>query len=189
MGRKPILANQRSIPVSFSVKPALYDRIENMAYDQRFTRSKFLQEAVHRYINFIETKDTPTLHDMSVEQRVAIGANALLEAHRDGDKISPRIIAHLKKQLEVYEMKNILAKIDANIAETKQQISESQEPQITFEDYGASRHFIRNNGSVIGKIIKQNRRWKIMDNEMSGGETYRTLRAAKEDVVSYYVGE
>jgi len=178
MGRKPILANQRSIPVSFSVKPALYDRIENMAYDQRFTRSKFLQEAVHRYINFIETKDTPTLHDMSVEQRVAIGANALLEAHRDGDKISSRIVAHLKKQLEVFEMKNLLSSIDENIAQTKRQISAAAEIKTVKSDTGEYR--VHRNEKPVAKIFKQLNKWHLV--ELENDELIimtKTLKSAK----------
>ena len=186
MGRKSISPKTRSIPVSFSVKPQLADRIENLAYDQRFTRSKFLQEAVLRYINFIEMKDSPMLHDMSAEQRVVIGANALQEAIRDGDEIRPSIIAHLKKQLEVFEMKNFIKEIDYNVAEAKKIFSDSINSDIVFEKVpNQSEYQIFNNGTNVGTIYKDldlvGKIWVVKQgNDIN---THRTLKEAKAAVL------
>lgn len=107
MGRKTISAKQRSIPVSFSVKPALADRIEDMAYDQRFTRSKFLQEAVLRYINFIEMgglESSENVSEMSATRKTVIGLNALQQAVREDDFSVPNeVLRSLTEAIDLYK--------------------------------------------------------------------------------------
>jgi len=95
MGRKTIPPSQRNIPISISVKPKLADKIEQYAHDRRFSRSKFLTEAVHRYINFIEMgglEGSENVADMTLNRRFAIGLNALREANREGETIGANLI-------------------------------------------------------------------------------------------------
>lgn len=190
MGRKPITPSQRSIPVSFSVKPVLADRIEQMAYDQRFTRSRFLSEAVLRYINFIEMgglEGSENVTDMTLGRRVLIGANALQEANRENEPLPKNIIEFLKSQLSIYETKNLIRKIDAK--EAKKAVADTRPAKITFENIGASRHLIKNNGTAIGQIEKFQKRWIVRDSEaISQSFTFKTLKSAKQEVKDFYQG-
>lgn len=185
MGRKPISPKQRSIPVSFSVKPVLADRIEEMAYDQRFTRSRFLSEAVLRYINFIEMgglESSERVEDMTLGRRVLIGANALQEANRENEPIPDSIIELLKKQIEIYDTKNLIRDIDE-----KEFKSISVSPvDIVFEKVpNQSEYQIFNHGSPIGTIFKGSlsKQWFLRESGDSHPREFPTLKAAKATVL------
>lgn len=129
------------------------------------------------------------LHDMTCEQRVAIGANALQEAARDGDEISPRIIAHLKKQLEIFEMKNLIKEIDANVADTKQQLGATLvDVDITFGRYNMNdgiEYHAFNHGTQIAVIYKDSdypkKPWIVKQG--NDFDSHRTLKDAKAALI------
>jgi hypothetical protein len=162
MGRKSISPKTRSIPVSFSVKPHLADKIENLAYDQRFTRSKFLQEAVLRYINFIEMNDSPMLHDMSAEQRVVIGANALQEANKDGDEIRPSIIEHLRKQLRLFDASQELENEGLSGVEKEATAIITASGKVTKSKYEKGEYTLWADGHLIGRAKKIGKIWRAV---------------------------
>jgi len=184
MGRKPLSPKQRSIPVSFSVKPVLADRIEEMAYDQRFTRSRFLSEAVLRYINFIEMgglEASERIEDMTLGRRVLIGANALQEANRINEPIPDNILELLKNQLDIYDTKNLVRDID--MKEFAHVPATSSEADITFDKiHGHSEYQIFNHGTNVGIIYKNNSKW-IVDDRDGKLTRYKTLKAAKAAVL------
>ena len=194
MGRKPITPNQRSIPVSFSVKPVLADRIEQMAYDQRFTRSRFLSEAVLRYINFIEMgglEGSENVTDMTLGRRVLIGANALQEANRENEPLPENIIDFLKEQLSIYETKELIREIDAKELPSIPSDGALIDADITFDKVpNQSEYQIFNHGTNVGKIYKSQGKHRgkakatnwLVD---SGGflNAYKTLKAAKTAVL------
>ncbi len=186
MGRKPIMANQRSIPVSFSVKPALYDRIENMAYDQRFTRSKFLQEAVLRYINFIQNKETTqNIADMPLQQKVIIGINALQSMNADGEELTPAVYEMMKKQIEIYDLKTVVRRVDEKEIPPKVATSAVRNPaDITFiKVRGRKEYQIFNHGNLIGFIGYDLTQKSWVTSIGNDWNSHRTLKHAKATVV------
>lgn len=195
MGRKPISPKTRSIPVSFSVKPHLADKIENLAYDQRFTRSKFLQEAVLRYINFIEMKDSPMLHDMSAEQRIAIGANAIQEANRDGDEIRPAIIEHLRKQLRLFDASQELEKEKVTLSKEQDLATRRDRFEVRMSQAGKYYVHDTSNGSTVytiekltnTKIIQDGLKWKTEHVESKDTDYSKTLKLSIEAVMEGWI--
>lgn len=192
MGRKPISPKTRSIPVSFSVKPYLADKIENLAYDQRFTRSKFLQEAVLRYINFIEMKDSPMLHDMSAEQRIVIGANALQEANRDGDEIRSSIIEHLRKQLRLFDAsqeleKEVPTKLDAEARKVRFEVRKLEAGSYYVYDLleGHSVYTIVKLSNTA--IIQDGLKWKTEHLASKLRVFHKTLKLAVEAIMEGWI--
>lgn len=194
MGRKPITPSQRSIPVSFSVKPVLADRIEQMAYDQRFTRSRFLSEAVLRYINFIEMgglEGSENVSDMTLGRRVLIGANALQEANRENEPLPENIIEFLKNQLSIYETKGMIREIDAKELPSIPSGGALVDAEIYFEKVpNQSEYQIFNHGTNVGKIYKSKGKhrgkskatnWLVDSNGFLNA--YKTLKAAKAAVL------
>lgn len=194
MGRKSISPTQRSIPVSFSVKPVLADRIEQMAYDQRFTRSRFLSEAVLRYINFIEMgglEGSENVSDMTLGRRVLIGANALQEANRENEPLPENIIEFLKNQLSIYETKGMIREIDAKELPSIPSGGALVDADITFEKVpNQSEYQIFNHGTNVGSITKLTSKhrgkakgtlWMVTSG--SSQLTYKTLKAAKAAVL------
>jgi hypothetical protein len=195
MGRKTISAKQRSIPVSFSVKPQLADRIEDMAYDQRFTRSKFLQEAVLRYINFIEMgglESSENVTDMTLGRRLLIGANALQEANRENEPMPDNIMSFLKQQLEIYDVKTVVRRVDAR--EAKKELPQknpirgedlTSTHEVVFERITAGDYAGSIDGEQVATIIKYNSKWRA--NYGFGDVWYDTLKEAKQDLQEFFV--
>jgi len=105
MGRKPIPTKQRAQPISFSLKPHLIEKIDDYAADLRFSRSKFLQQAVTEYMtrHIVHGGDdlSPNVHTMSIGQRVAVGLAALQEANREGETIPKPIMDALRRELNM----------------------------------------------------------------------------------------
>ena len=104
MGRKSIPYNQRARPISFSLKPHFIEKIESYCEDHHFNRSKFLQEAVNRYMlandmDYLRTSNK--VDDMDIHRRVAVGLAALQEANRDGETIKKPIMDALRNELPV----------------------------------------------------------------------------------------
>ena len=104
MGRKSIPPNQRAQPISFSLKPHLIEKIDDYASDLRFSRSKFLMEAVTQYILKADMgymAASNNVNDMTLAQKVAVGLAALQEANREGETISKHVMDELRRELEV----------------------------------------------------------------------------------------
>lgn len=106
MGRKPILPSQRAQPISFSLKPHLIEKIDDYAADLRFSRSKFLQQAVTEYmtrhiVNPNNTDLSSNVDDMSLDRRVAVGLAALQEANREGVTIRKGVMDALRRELNM----------------------------------------------------------------------------------------
>jgi hypothetical protein len=189
MGRKSISPTQRSIPVSFSVKPVLADRIEQMAYDQRFTRSRFLSEAVLRYINFIEMgglEGSENVSDMTLGRRVLIGANALQEANRENEPLPENIIEFLKNQLSIYETKGLIREIDAKEGKRSSfaELDALIDADITFKKIPKRREYnIFNHGTQIG-TIEYSPDFKAWITSIGNDrDSHRTLKHAKLTVM------
>jgi len=199
MGRKPISAKQRSIPVSFSVKPQLADRIEDMAYDQRFTRSKFLSEAVLRYINWIEMgglEGTDDVSEMSATRKTVIGLNALTAAVREQDfSIPNNILQDLSRAIDLYKMSESNAKSASILQDNQGPVAETPESPraVVFERVEAGTYQIwdddyrrRNIGSITKLTSKHRGKAKgtLWMLTMKGSQlTYKTLKAAKAAVL------
>lgn len=104
MGRKSIPYNQRARPISFSLKPHFIEKIESYCEDHHFNRSKFLQEAVNRYMlanDMDYLASSNKVDDMDVHRRVAVGLAALQQANRDNETIKKPIMDALRKELPV----------------------------------------------------------------------------------------
>lgn len=103
MGRKPIPPSQRAQPISFSLKPHLIEKIDDYASDLRFSRSKFLMEAVTQYILKADMgymAASNNVNDMTLAQKVAVGLAALQEANREGETISKPVMDALRRELD-----------------------------------------------------------------------------------------
>ena len=108
MGRKPIAPSQRAQPISFSLKPHLIAKIDDYAGDMRFSRSKFLMQAVTEYMtrNIVNPNDvefSSNTNDMTLTQKVAVGLEALKQANMEGETISAAVIKALKRELGVVD--------------------------------------------------------------------------------------
>ena len=191
MGRKPIPQSQRAQPISFSLKPRLIDEIDDYAHDLRFSRSKFLMEAVNHYMlqqkmGYLE--ESSNVHNMSTQRKVIVGANALQEANREGEEIAESVIELLRNQLAIYDTKSLVRQIDAKEGRTSIISAPSateSDSDIHFDKVrNESRYRIFNNGTTIGRIFKAiDGQWtvEIGDDEVLG--TWKTLKAAKAAVL------
>jgi hypothetical protein len=115
MGRKPIPRKQRAQPISFSLKPHIIEKIDDYSHDLKFSRSKFLEEAVTRYMLATDMKMieqeredrrlSSSTHDMTPDQKVAMALAAIQKANRDGYTISKSIMDNLRRELEPSQSK------------------------------------------------------------------------------------
>lgn len=155
MGRKPIQASQRSQPISFSLRPHLIEKIDDYAHDMKFSRSKFLMEAVNQYMikhQMGHYDSENNIGNMTTDQVISAASNRLQNANRDDEKINEHAIKNLKKQLEIYELKHQVRSIDEEEAQTIHHPS-AEEFDITFDKVkGYKEYQIFNFGSRIGTI-------------------------------------
>ena len=82
MARPRIRPSARSIPISFSVKPDLAAKIDEYSHQIRFSRSKFLAQAVTEAITKIEMGYDLSdfdVRNMTDSQKLAIALNTLNE--------------------------------------------------------------------------------------------------------------
>ena len=102
MARPRIRPSARKIPISISVSPALADKIDEYSHQIRFSRSKFLAQAVTEAINKIELRHDLEDYDFRnlSDDRMAY----LAKLRFDGaDEINPTIVQQLKDSIEEYE--------------------------------------------------------------------------------------
>jgi hypothetical protein len=151
-----------------------------MAYDQRFTRSKFLTEAVSRYINFIEMgglEATEDVSEMTTTRRVAIGLNALQEAIETNDfSIPESILSMLETYLQEYK----------EMAPDKIEFEWVRVDDKKFVNYGDYMLKPIVNGQRLANLInitKEGRNWVFDDPVFRTAEprVHKTLKAAKAD--------
>ncbi len=101
MGRKPLSPNQRAQPISFSLRPHLIEQIDEYAHDLRFSRSKFLMEAVRKYMIRTDRDASDDVENMSIDRRFVIGLNALREANQHNVTIKAQLIQMMQEELRI----------------------------------------------------------------------------------------
>lgn len=196
MGRKTIPRNQRSIPISFSVKPHLADRIDEFSHQLRFSKSKFLAQAVTEYMtrHIVDPNDraiSSNVEDMNINQRIAVGIAAIQEAIRDEDEINPAILNTLRTAIKQYdEQTTTLEPMEPLTDDQKQQESEIR--------FGEDFTFVKIQGASlstymvaqrdedgkripVGQIVRNNdfaRKWNVIVNREIVGMA-NTLKDAK----------
>jgi len=187
MGRKPIPSAQRSQPISFSLRPHLIEKIDEYAHDLRFSRSKFLMEAVSQYMikhdmGYLDSDNN--VHNMTLQQRMSVGLTALQQINVDGEEVTPNLIKNLKDSLSIYETKKLMRDIDSKHPSQKQLpiISEASDIDLTFEKVeNKSEYNVYNFGQLIGLIYKDTnfkRKWIV--EELDGSKSsHMTLKDAK----------
>lgn len=187
MGRKTIPQSQRAQPISFSLKPRLIDEIDEYAHDLRFSRSKFLMEAVNHFMlqqrmGYLD--ESNNVHNMTKKRKVVVGLTAIQEAVRDGDfTISNDILQSLSRAIDLYKMSESNAKTEALEAELA---TEPQTRNITFVNLGSSMYLINDNGIKLGRIEKIGKNWRILD--MGIAVSFKTLQSAKQEVLDFFMG-
>tara|TARA_R110002110_G_C13444041_1_gene716427 strand:+ start:1239 stop:1658 length:420 start_codon:yes stop_codon:yes gene_type:complete len=108
-------------------------------------------------------KDSPMLHDMSAEQRIVIGANALQEANKDGDEIRPSIIEHLRKQLRLFDASQELELEKPKVQKT----IIPAEGIVTKTRYEKGEYTLWADGHYIGRAKKMGKVWRAVAVESS----------------------
>lgn len=186
MGRKRIPPNQRALPISFSLKPHLIEKIDDYCHDHRFKRSKFLMEAVTQYMlkNDMGYHADTNVMEMSLARRVVIGLNALQEANREGELIPKSIMDALRNELGVSDVKHILADVDSAPENASTYQFKDEGALITFERVEAGLYQIYNHGTIVGHIKRDTnfkRKWIVVDDE--GSSSHMTLQDAKDAVL------
>jgi len=185
MGRKPIPPNQRALPISFSLKPYLIEKIDDYCHDHRFNRSKFLMEAVTQYMlkNDMGYHADTNVMEMSLARRVVVGLNALQEANREGELIPKSIMDALRDELDIRvvegETPEETAMSDAAFDEY-----DAQEDSFDFHRKRAGYYRVFKNGERIATIERDTnfkRKWIVHDDE--GSSSHFKLEDAKEAVI------
>ena len=203
MARPRISPSARKIPISISVSPAIADKIDEYSHQLRFSRSKFLQQAVTEYMtrNIVNPNDTDlsaNVHDMTLSRRVAVGLAALQEANRSGETIPKAIMDALRRELRITdkatEAAERQAERDAAFASTMPSndrdlaiiTGEDLTPTFTVEFEKQGKNYVGFiDGKKVASIRKIRSKWVT---QISGQMvSYKTLREAKQDVQDFYV--
>lgn len=188
MGRKPIPTNKRAQPISFSLKPHLIEKIDDYANDLRFSRSKFLQEAVTQYILKTEMgymAASNNVNDMTLAQKVAVGLAALQEANREGETISKAVMDALRRELRTAGQATEAAERQA-IRDVAIITGEDLTSTYTVEWEKQGNTYVGFiDGKKVSTIRKMRSKWVT---QISGQMvSYKTLKEAKQDVQDFYV--
>ena len=198
MGRKPIPVSQRAVPIAFSLKPWLVEKIDNYANDLRFSRSKFLQQAVTEYMtrHIVDPNDrdlSPNVNDMSIDRRVAVGLAAIQEANREGIQLHKGIMDALRRELsmanphlidEVEEMSDRDALGEITISRLDKDLHQVNGKGV----YEISQVDLRLDDpydNVIAHIVYRGNRWRVEYHEHDTSfPPFRTLQQAKNAIQS-----
>ena len=190
MGRKAIPYNQRARPISFSLKPHLIEKIEQYCEDHRFNRSKFLMEAVTRFMlhNDLHAVTSSNVRDMSIDQRVSVGYTALQEANREGHTINKSLMDNLRKELSmpstplnevVEDMTDSEALGEITITRIDQKVNGRSVYEIAQVDLRLDNPY----DNVVAHIVNRESRWRVeyYENDTSF-PPFRTLKEATDAV-------
>jgi|LULO01.1.fsa_nt_gb hypothetical protein len=140
MARPRIRPSARKIPISISVSPALADKIDEYSHQIRFSRSKFLAQAVTEAINKIELR-----HDLDDNDYRNFSDDRMLmlaKVRLDGtEEINPTILKQLKDAIKSYEDRT---------ATTQEQQESPQEPSIR---WGEDFQFVKIQGASLSTYM------------------------------------
>ncbi len=189
MARPRIAPSARNIPISFSVKPHLADKIDEYSHQLRFSRSKFLAQAVTEAINKIELRyDLDDLdHRNFSDDRMLMLAKLRLDAT---DEINPTVLKQLKDSIKQYERSLQQRKQDEAFA------TETADPdsiEVSVFKLKGSRHSIvdQTNEQPLGEISKLDYKvkpWAVVDQAGEQLGRFKLLRQAKDFAINHTWG-
>jgi hypothetical protein len=170
-------------------------KIDEYSHQIRFSRSKFLAQAVTEAITKIEMGYDLSdfdVRNMTDSQKLAIALNTLNEPTPE-QEISSAVLANLKRSIKEYEQRLQQAKRDAAFASTMTQESVDPQPDISFIRTRRSANVTAvdlNTEQPLAEIVKLDYKVKpytIVDSS-TGEQTgrFRLLREAKEEVLRIY---
>ena len=169
MGRKPILPSQRAQPISFSLKPHLIEKIDDYAADLRFSRSKFLQQAVTEYMtrHIVHGGNelSPNVHDMSIDRRVAVGLAAIQEANREGIQLHKGVMDALRRELglsEVQEAAGMSMQEAYERAVAKREEEDAGKVKRIYR-LKSGLYLVEREGGEASRIVKEGNEWVRID--------------------------
>jgi len=192
MGRKPLPPSQRAQPISFSLKPHLIEKIDDYAADLRFSRSKFLMEAVTQYILKADMgymAASNNVNDMTLAQKVAVGLAALQEANREGETISKPVMDALRREIGQFDYEESINPQPITGEFTWKRVSDKQ-----FVNYGDHHADFQDfdSGAVQStalSLTKKGRKWVSPDPRYITAEPleFKTLAEAKSKLEELYL--
>ena len=188
MARPRINPSARKIPISISVSPALADKIDEYSHQIRFSRSKFLAQAVTEAINKIELRHDLEDYDFRnlSDDRMAY----LAKLRFDGaDEINPTIVQQLKDAIKAYEDRQESTESDTitalealNQAGLRNPVPKEAADFITFDKIESGQYAVNTaENQIIGRIIKQDRQWRAVginspDFQIMQGKTLKEVQ-------------
>lgn len=194
MARPRIAPSARSVPISFSVKPHLAEKIEEYSHQLRFSRSKFLAQAVTEAINKIDLKHN--LDDLDyrnfTDDRMLMLAKLRLDS---AEEINPTVLQQLKDAIESYENRQEPPRIAPTVAprvvpDLVRDGREYKDVQIikgTPKGTGGSLYVVHADEQPVAEIEKELNKWLLTD--LASGQLvsmHRTLKRAKEQAIMDY---
>lgn len=190
MGRKPLPPNQRAQPISFSLKPHIIEKINEYCQDHNFNRSKFLMEAVNRYMlaNDLHLTTSSNVDDMTIDRRVSVGLAALQEANREGHTIIKPVMDALRLELSmpttpINEVVEDMSDRDALGEITVARIDSKVNGKSVYEISQVDLRLDDPYDNVIAHIVNRGNRWRIeyFEHDVSF-PPFRTLQEAKDAI-------
>jgi len=191
MARPRIRPSARKIPISISVSPALADKIDEYSHQIRFSRSKFLAQAVTEAINKIELRHDLDDHDHRnmTDDRILMLAKVRLDGT---DEINPTVLKQVKDAIKSYEDRTATIEPMVPLSLDQQEML-AEKPDISFIRYGRTADVVAvdlNTQQPLAEILKLDYKVKpytIVD-QTTGEQTgrFRLLREAKEQVLEIY---
>jgi hypothetical protein len=198
MARPRIRPSARSIPISFSVKPDLAAKIDEYSHQIRFSRSKFLAQAVTEAITKIEMGYDLSdfdVRNMTDSQKLAIALNTLNEPTPE-QEINLNIARILRDKLN--ELLGNAPIPPSTPAKTPRTVPSSsftnakvdKEVQIikgTPRGTGGSLYVVHVDEQPVAEIEKELNKWLLTD--LKTGELvsmHRTLKSAKAQATMDY---
>ncbi len=193
MARPRISPSARSVPISFSVKPHLAEKIEEYSHQLRFSRSKFLAQAVIESINKIELGahlDDLDYRNFS-DDRIAMICKVRLD---EATEINPTVLKQLKDSIKDLERRQRQAKRDEAFATTMtKEPADPDSIEVEVFKLKGSRYSIVDltNEQPLGEITKLDYKvkpWAVMDLTDQELGRFRLLRQAKDYAINHNWG-
>lgn len=192
MARPRIRPSARKIPISISVSPALADKIDEYSHQIRFSRSKFLAQAVTAAINKIELR-----HDLDdndhrnfTDDRILMLAKIRLDGT---DEINPTVLKQVKDAIKSYEDRTATIEPMVPLSQDQQEMTYADQPDISFIRVGRTANVIAvdlNTEQPLAEIVKLDYKvnpYTIVD-QTTGEQTgrFKLLREAKQKLLEIY---